>query len=173
MRYAVHENGMVVNIAEADEAFAQQQGWVPANDDTRIGDGWDGISYSTPPEVVDAARARVWEQIKAIRDQLQDEGGYMVSVGGAPKWFHSDVKSRTQQIGLVMMGANVPSVQWKTMDGSFVTMSPSLASAVFQAAATQDMALFSHAESLRAQVNASDAPESIGISAGWPATFGG
>lgn len=151
-------------------------------------DGWtgacftyvDGVWVSTPEhqEQLDAqltaARAARWEDIKTLRDRLQDEGGYKVDVDGAGtfKWFHSDVKSRTQQIGLVMMGASVPAVQWKTMDGSFVTMTQALASAVFNAAAQQDMSLFAHAEQLRAQVEAGD-PAAVDIEAGWPETFAG
>ncbi len=126
----------------------------------------------TPPEVpLPDRRAALWEQIKATRDRLSDEGGYSVTVNGTPKWFHSDGKSKTQQLALTMLGANVPSVPWKTMDGSFVTMSQPLAAAIFQAALSMDMALFAHAESLKAQVEASEDPSSIDISTGWPATY--
>ena len=41
-------------------------------------------------------------------------------------------------MGLVMLGDNIPAgLQWKTMDGSFVVMTPSLAQQVFAAAATK------------------------------------
>ncbi len=127
----------------------------------------------TPPEVpLSDRRAALWEQIKATRDRLSDEGGYSVTVNGTPKWFHSDGKSKTQQLALVMLGANVPPVQWKTMDGSFVIMSQALAGAIFQAALSMDMALFAHAESLKAQVDAAADPAAVDITAGWPATYG-
>ena len=115
-----------------------------------------------------AIRAAIWERIKAKRDQLKDSG---VKVGA--KWFHSDPDSRIQQLGLVMMGASVPPVQWKTMDGSFVQMSQTLAGQIFSATAASDMALFSHAETLRAQVEASADPGAVNIGAGWPETFTG
>ena len=113
-----------------------------------------------------AARAALWERIKVERDRRIQEQGYVA--GG--KRFHGDTFSRTQQMGLVMLGASIPpGLQWKTMDGSFITMTPTLAQQVFAAAAASDIALFGHAESLRAQVNAAEDPSSVDITAGWPA----
>lgn len=50
MRWAIVESGVVVNIALADEAFALSQGWIPAADDTYIGDLWDGQQFSKPQQ---------------------------------------------------------------------------------------------------------------------------
>lgn len=118
-------------------------------------------------------RDMVWEAIKARRDELSDTGGYKVPVDGVDKWFHSDVKSKLQQVALKDMGASVPAVAWKTMDGSFVTMTPALAAAVFQAGAAQDMAIFAAAEAHRAAMQLSGAPESYDFSGGWPAVYPG
>lgn len=106
------------------------------------------------------------EAIKAERDQRKS-GGVLVS----GKWFHTDSDSRIQQLGLVMMGANVPAVQWKTMDGSFTPMSQTLASAVFQAVAGLDMGLFAQAETHANAMKASAAPETYDVTTGWPASF--
>lgn len=138
---------------------------------------WDGQQWAEEkPDLIDAIRnppfdqAAAWEQIKRIRDRKTQGGGYLA----AGKWFHSDTFSRTQQIGLTLMGANVPpGLMWKTMDGSFVEMTPTLAQQVFAAAGQQDAALFSYAEQLRAQVAAAQDPASIDLEAGWPETFGG
>ena len=114
-----------------------------------------------------------WEAIKIHRDKLSDTGGYKVVVGGVDKWFHSDAKSKVQQIGLVLMGAaaaNVP--PWKTMDGTFVAMSPTLAGQIFTAASTMDGALFAAAETHRAAMEASADPAAYDFSGGWPAVFG-
>lgn len=114
-------------------------------------------------------RATVWARIKWHRDMCKAEG---VKVGD--KWFHSDVDSRIQQMGLVMMGANVPPVPWKTMDGSFVTMTPTLAGQIFAATAARDMAVFAAAEQHRAAVNASADPLAYSFTAtGWPAGYVG
>ena len=114
-------------------------------------------------------RATVWARIKWHRDMCKAEG---VQVG--TKWYHSDADSRIQQLGLVMMGANVPAVAWKTMDGSFVTMTPTLAGQIFQATAARDMAVFAAAEQHRAAVNASTDPLAYHFTAtGWPAGYVG
>lgn len=120
-----------------------------------------------------AVRAYKWEQIKAKRDELSDKGGYKIVVEGVDKWFHSDGKSKTQQLSLFIMGAGVPAVPWKTMDGTFVTMTQSIAAAIFQAAATQDMAIFQAAETHRAALEASQNPAEYDFSTGWPLTYGG
>lgn len=127
----------------------------------------DGTSrLATQAEIHAATSAVVWECIKAERDRRIQEQGYVA--GG--KRFHGDTFSRTQQMGLVMLGASIPpGLQWKTMDGSFIAMTPTLAQQIFAAAAASDIALFGHAESLRAQVNAAEDPSSVDITAGWPA----
>lgn len=127
------------------------------------------------PELADppkATAAQVWEAIKAKRDQC-NAGGVKVKVGAVNKWFHSDDASRIQQMGLVMMGAGIPAdLQWKTMDGSFVTMTQAVAGAVFAAAAASDQAVFAVAEGHRVAMEASADPAAYDFSAGWPKIYG-
>ena len=116
-----------------------------------------------------AKREELIRQTKSIRDTKTSTGGYLA--GG--KWFHSDLVSRTQQIGLILMGPNIPAgLMWKTLDGSFVTMTPTLAANILAAAGTQDAALFSRAEVLIGQIDVAADPTTVDVSAGWPATFG-
>lgn len=129
----------------------------------------DGTITSTAkplPMVLDA----LWTKIKGKRDGLKS-GGYTT----ASKWFHSDADSRIQQIGLVMMGANIPAgLQWKTMDGSFVAMTQTLAGQVFAAAAAQDGALFTKAEQHHAALAAMadvDTMAAYDWRAGWPQVY--
>jgi len=123
--------------------------------------------------VLAGGRAQAWERIKAHRERLSDQGGYKVVVSGVDKWFHSDAKSKTQQLGLVIAGPAVPAIQWKTMDGTFITMSQAWAAVIFQAAAAQDAAIFTKAEQHKAAMEASTDPLAYDFSGGWPATFGG
>lgn len=125
--------------------------------------------YTTTTNVyIQTLQESVWVKIKAIRDEKIANGGYYVD----GKWYHSDTVSRSQQIGLYLMGENVPvGLMWKTMDGSFVEMTQALAQKIFFAAAGQDSALFQYAESLKAQVEASSDPLSIDIYSGWPICF--
>lgn len=127
----------------------------------------EAVSLSNPPKSHDS----VWQEIKAERDQRK-AGGVKVTIADADKWFHSDDPSRIQQLGLVMMGANIPAnLQWKTMDGTFVTMTQALAAQVFQAVAAYDVAVFGAAETHRTAMEASQNPGDYDYSAGWPETY--
>lgn len=123
---------------------------------------------------IDDERKATWELIKRERERRQKAG---VRVG--TNWFHSDPDSRTQQLGLVMTGANLPAgLQWKTLTGAFVTMTPSLALQLFQATTMHDVTMFGYAEQLKAsmasmtleQVVALDVREGW-VGSGWPETF--
>lgn len=136
---------------------------------------WGGRSWTTRPYAAPAAddphidlRAELVDRIKAERDRRK-HGGTLVD----GHWFHSDVDSRLQQLGLFVMGESVPAVPWRTMGGEFVTMSQALAAAIFYAVAVNDAALFARAEVLRAAVAAAADPRTVDINAGWPATFEG
>ena len=109
-----------------------------------------------------------WEAIKAERDRRTQQGGYQAS----GHWFHSDTFSRSQQLGLVMMGQAMPAIQWKTMSGAFVTMTANLAQAIFAAGAASDQAIFAAAEQHYAAMQASADPLAYDYSAGWPAAYG-
>jgi hypothetical protein len=123
-----------------------------------------------PPEPTRAElEGNAWDAIKAERDRRTQSGGYLAS----GNWFHSDLFSRSQQIGLVMMGASIPAgLKWKTMEGTFVAMTPALAAAVFAAAAAHDQAIFAAAEVHYAAMLASSDPAVYDITAGWPAVYG-
>lgn len=166
-RYAVIDGGVVVNVVEADADYAASRGWVQS-DEAGPGWSWDGDSFA-PPVEAGPDLAAIWEAIKAERDRRTQEGGYQAD----GHWFHSDTFSRTQQLGLVMLGAALPEgLQWKTMSGDFVAMTLSLAQAIFAAATASDVAHFAYAEQLHAQVLAAEDPASVDIYAGWPPSFG-
>lgn len=118
-----------------------------------------------------AAREAAWSRIKAERDRRKFAG---VQVGR--HWFHSDDSSRIQQLALVMMGASIPAgLQWKTLTLSpppvFVTMTPGLASVIFQATAASDAAIFAAAEAHRVAMESSDDPQGYDCSSDWPDTI--
>lgn len=128
--------------------------------------------YVPPPEApIEQLRAAVWDQIKAERDRRATLG---VKVGA--HWYHSDQKSRTQQLGLVLLGASIPTgLQWKTLTFTpppvFVTMTPALAQAIVGATAASDTAIFSAAEVHRLAMEASAAPQDYDFSVGWPTSI--
>ena len=126
----------------------------------------DTIDWPAPP-VSAEVRAAIVTAIKAERDRRKFNG---VFVSG--KWIHSDTYSRTQWLGMVMMGNNLPVIEWTTMDGTTINTTPALAQAVFQGTATLDTTLFGFAKALATTINENPNPASVDITTGWPATFG-
>jgi hypothetical protein len=99
-------------------------------------------------------------KLHAIRDNLILTGG--VEVNG--KWYHSDTHSKLQQLALLLAGANMPQgLQWKTMDGSFVTMTPQLAQDIYIAQMQQEQIIFVISE--QKLLDNSD------VNIGWPPTY--
>ena len=168
MRAHVIEAGRIANTIEV-ESLGVLPGLVAAQGNEGIGWSYDGHTFTAPAPDLTALRAAHWEDIKRERDRRTQQGGYQV----AGKWYHSDTLSRTQQMGLVMMGAGIPNgLQWKTMDGSFITMTQTLAGQVFAAAAASDAAIFARAEQIKAAMDSD--PAAFDLSAqSWPAVFGG
>lgn len=164
------ENGIVQEILSADPfpPFHPSLMWVPCDASVQPGWTYDGTTFSAPaPMPIAEAQAQAWARIMAFRDTFRKTSGYLVGV----KWFHSDDYSKQQQMALVMLGASLPPVEWKTMDGSFVTMTPALAAQVFGAAVASDQAVFTQAEVHRAAMLASASPETYDFTTGWPQAF--
>lgn len=113
----------------------------------------------TPKSPEQLAQLR-WSKLKQIRDDLTENGGCLV----AGKWFHTDVKSKQQQLALTILGTNIPAnLQWKTMDGSFITMTQTLASQVFTAQVAREQEIFSIAETKK--------EDQTLVTEGWPAKY--
>jgi hypothetical protein len=111
----------------------------------------------------------IWKKIKDERDRRINSGGYKVGA----KWFHSDLLSRSQQLGMVILGASIPAnLQWKTMDGSFIAMTQELAGQVFAAATASDIAIFTAAEAHKAAMEANADPAAYDYLTGWPLVYG-
>lgn len=118
--------------------------------------------------IISSVQLQGWRLIQAERDRRKSNG---VKVG--TNWYHSDDTSRIQQLALIMMGANMPSnIMWKTLTGSFVLMTPTLAGQIFQSIAQADQAIFAHAEQLRVTLSSSPDPLNFNHLAGWPLTYG-
>jgi hypothetical protein len=115
---------------------------------------------------IEEIKQEKWQQIKAKRDFLTMNGGYLI----AGKWFHSDEKSRIQQLGL-LQGPIPSGLYWKTMDGSFQLMTTEIAQAILSAAIAQDKNLYTIAEIHKAAMENSSEPENYDFSSGWPNLF--
>lgn len=138
---------------------------LPTTPDLPPGHSW--VPHVVPVEKI---RQQKLQEVQNMRDRKLSQGGFKVG----NNWFHSDAFSRTQQLGLTVLGNNLPdNVDWKTMGKSKVRLTPQLVQQIFTAAVAQDNAVFSYAEALSAALNLSSDPNSIDISVGWPETFGG
>jgi hypothetical protein len=101
-----------------------------------------------------------WSKLKQKRDEITENGGCLVQ----GKWFHTDTKSKQQQMALKEMGQELPiNVMWKTMDGTFIQMTPALAQELFLAQVMREMQIFGICETKRLD----DTP----INDGWPQTY--
>lgn len=120
-------------------------------------------------DVLATARAQKWGEIKAKREAIKYAGVPIASVG---KVVDTDEGARTQQLGLVLMGASLPAgLQWKFADNTLVAMTPALAQEIMLTTAARDMAVFAVGEQHRAQINAMTDWQAVlayDISAGWP-----
>jgi hypothetical protein len=121
------------------------------------------------PEVISKEQAQTeqWARIVAIRD-AKISGG--VKVQGM--WFHTDTTSLIQYLALLAAGDAIPkNIRWKTMDGSFIDVTPNLVRAVYSSAIISNNAIFQHAETLRAELMLAKDPAAFDIKARWPVVY--
>lgn len=165
---SAHNDTTITELPTGAELLTEEQ-WHQRWDLRKL--GGEVISDPVVQPLVER-QEKAWKQIKAERDRRTEIGGYQIAVDGAVKWFHSDQKSRSQQLGLVLLGANIPSgLQWKTMDGSVVAMTPTLAQQILSAAAASDQEIFAVAEQHRTAMEKSADPAAYDYTGGWPQTY--
>lgn len=140
-----------------------------------------------PPPTIPLATvvALKWAAIQAERERRKS-GGFLVLVGTAEKWFHSDPASRVQHLGLkdsardmlaaggtlaTVLQIDAKDVLWKTMDGTWVTITGQIAFDIVKSARSLDAQLHQIAEQHKAKMEASTAPSAYDFSTGWPRAF--
>lgn len=147
--------------------------WHREEIEAAIANGLTIEPWKTAEEIKEEAISSKTIAIKAKRDDRTQNGGFHVVVDNVTKWFHSDTKSRAQQLALAQAGTTIPeNLQWKTMDGSYITMTSELAQQIVSHAVTQESATYLVAETHLAALVASKNPEEYDFSANWPAIFG-
>lgn len=113
--------------------------------------------------------AKQIELIKAERDRRLLVCGYEVN----GQWFKSDPLSRSQQHARSLQGEDLPAgIEWETLDGADVEITPDLVRAVLAAEIASDDAISAHAKKLIEAVKNSLDPLEVNLYQGWPKGFG-
>lgn len=153
---------------------------------------WNGNSFDlqaipadpepVPPTLEERRDAR-WAEVKAERSR-REYGGVLV----AGHWFQTDLESQIKhqsnlidakdilagggtQADLLTIGGQP--VGWKTFDNGVVPMTVGLAIGIAAAIKVQTALSYARGQALYAEIMASETPESIDITTGWPPVYGG
>lgn len=136
---------------------------------------WDGERWHIDPECAARLKAEqqeeMWERIKDKRYDNLRHGVYAKSVG---KWFQTDDATRLQYLALALesvTGGFKKPINWKTMDNSFLMLTPELLREIMQAMHDDEQADFINAEKHKAAMLKAEHPLEYDYSDGWTANF--
>jgi len=135
------------------------------------------ISLGNQPDVettMTQLRQSIWEETKKERDLRKNAGVFADNY-----WFHTDVESRIQQLGLIILGQNLPAgIMWKTLDrgsvysdAQYVEMTPLLAQSIFSSTLLHDSHFHAVCEEHRKNIAVSTDPENYDYKVGWPPSY--
>lgn len=119
---------------------------------------------------LEAIYAEKWEQIKEVRTFKMGDGVLLQSIG---KWFHTDLYSK-QQIHAMVTANTIglyQAVSWKTLDNSYVQLTPALLLQVFGALLENEARLFEIGRIHYEALNTSNDPVNYDVTNMWPTTF--
>lgn len=136
---------------------------------------WDGEQWQIDPECAARLKAEqqdeMWERIKDKRYDNLRHGVYAKSVG---KWFQTDDATRLQYLALALesvTGGFKKPINWKTMDNSFLMLTPELLREIMQTMHDDEEADFINAEKHKAAMLKAENPLKYDYSGGWTANF--
>jgi len=136
---------------------------------------WDGERWHIDPECAARLKAEqqeeMWERIKDKRYDNLRHGVYAKSVG---KWFQTDDATRLQYLALALesvTGGFKKPINWKTMDNSFLMLTPELLREIMQAMHDDEEADFINAEKHKAAMLKAENPLEYDYSDGWTANY--
>ena len=119
---------------------------------------------------LEATYAEKWEEIKEYRTFKMNDGVLIQSIG---KWFHTDLYSKQQIQTLVI--ANIIGIYkttaWKTLDNTYVQLTPMLLLQVFGAMLEDESRLFDIGKLHYESLYTSSDPVNYDPASQWPTTF--
>ncbi|HFC8546143.1 TPA: DUF4376 domain-containing protein [Neisseria lactamica] len=166
-------DGAVVQIEQVGE-LPDELTFTPRENEHQT---WDDKAKACvlPPDVAARLKAEqqdeVWERIKAKRHDNLRHGVYAKSVG---KWFQTDDATRLQYLALALesvTGGFKKPINWKTMDNSFLQLTPELLREIMQTMHDDEQADFANAERHKAAMLKAENPLEYDYSGSWTANF--
>lgn len=111
-----------------------------------------------------------WEKIKEIRTFKMSDGVFIQSIG---KWFHTDLYSKQQIQALVVTNliGIYKTTAWKTLDNTYVQLTPMLLLQVFGAVLENESRLFDIGKLHYESLYTSSDPVNYDPASQWPTTF--
>lgn len=111
-----------------------------------------------------------WEKIKEIRTFKMSDGVLIQSIG---KWFHTDLYSKQQIQALVVTNliGIYKTTAWKTLDNTYVQLTPMLLLQVFGAMLENESRLFDIGKLHYESLYTSSDPVNYDPASQWPTTF--
>ena len=138
---------------------------------------WDEANRQWRLDAARAARLKaeqqdeMWERIKDKRYDNLRHGVYAKSIG---KWFQTDDATRLQYLALALesvTGGFKKPINWKTMDNSFLMLTPELLREIMQTMHDDEEADFINAEKHKAAMLKAENPLEYDYSDGWTANY--
>lgn len=140
------------------------------------------VTFPDPPKTNADWIAIKSAQIANKRDQLILSGGFKLVHNNNTYWFHSNILSTSQQLGLIigaillkLQGAAddkvVHPVPWKTLGGQRLLLTVGIVISMLQASFAHQAALFAAGEQHEARLKLSEDPSAYNIEVDWPPTF--
>jgi hypothetical protein len=153
------------------------------DDFSNIVELWNALTppAPVPPTIAELKLAKI-EAVKAERDRLIVVGGHKIG----DNWYHSNEISLIQQIALngiadkmiaagATDGALITATPWKTLGGTFVSLTVGIAKNFIASALNQQSLMFSAAQTKITQeipaLNTVEAVNAYDVLAGFPATY--
>ncbi len=150
MRAHVIENGTVVNTIVVEDLNILPN-LVDADLGGKIGDAWDGISFSEPEEGLDTLRAELKRQADLEKSRVRDAGFLVDGV-----LFDSDLSARIAyaELGSELLEDPTYTTGWKASDGVWVSMNLALYAQIRAAGKTHTQICFGWFALKEAQIDA-------------------
>lgn len=119
----------------------------------------------TPPAPVDAPKAEAMRELKARRNAVLSSG---MLVGGIPVYTDDISQQRLTAAALAATIDPTMTLNWKSAQGVFVTLTAPQIIGIAQAVRAHVQACFDREAQLLSDINAAADPRAVDLTTGWP-----